>query len=60
MTAPTNEQYWSKRARAETMAALACDYPHLASLHVDLATRCVRKAIHERQRIDKKPGHLGG
>lgn len=47
------EQYWNRRALAETKAALRCDDPHVASLHVDLATRCVRKALFERERGEK-------
>lgn len=40
--------YWSSRARAETIAALRCDDPHIAALHVELATNCVRKMIESR------------
>lgn len=44
------EEYWNGRAVAETRAALTCDDPRIAALHVDLATRCVRKIIEERER----------
>jgi hypothetical protein len=46
----SDEQYWSERTLAETKAALNCDDPRIAALHVDLATRCLRKALAERER----------
>ena len=48
MAVSPSEEYWNQRALAETKAALGCDDPHIASLHVDLATRCVRKVLDER------------
>lgn len=44
------EEYWNRRAVAETRAALGCNDPHIAALHVDIATRCVRQALAERER----------
>lgn len=44
------EEYWNRRAVAETRAALTCNDPHIAALHVDIATRCVRQALAERER----------
>jgi hypothetical protein len=50
MPLSTSEQYWNRRALVETKAALRCDDPHIAALHVDLATRCVRQALAERDK----------
>lgn len=36
--------YWHERVRAETRAALACDDAHIAALHVEMATHCLRMA----------------
>ena len=36
--------YWHERVRAETRAALACEDPRIAALHVELATRCLKMA----------------
>ena len=47
------EQYWNRRAVAETRAALTCNDPHIAALHVDIATRCVRQALAERERSEE-------
>lgn len=49
------EQYWNRRALVETRAALQSDDPHVAALHVDLATKCVRNALAERERTEKMP-----
>ena len=38
------ENYWHERVRAETRAALACDDPRIAAIHVELATRCLQMA----------------
>lgn len=48
------EEYWNRRAVAETRHALGCNDPRIAALHVDLATRCVRQALLERERSDGK------
>lgn len=48
-----DENYWNRRALIETRAALRCDDPHIAALHVDLATRCVRNALAERERPEQ-------
>lgn len=53
MALSTTEDYWNRRALAETKAALRCDDARVASLHVDLATRCVRQSLIERERIEK-------
>lgn len=45
MIVTTEEEYWSNRTYVETKAALAAADPQIASLHVDLATRCLRKAL---------------
>lgn len=47
MLVTPNEKYWNNRTVAETKAALQSDDPYIASLHVDLATRCLRKALSE-------------
>jgi hypothetical protein len=39
-----NPSYWHRRAIAETQAALASADAHIAAIHVELATRCLRKA----------------
>ncbi|MGI8704279.1 MAG: hypothetical protein ACR2JJ_00500 [Sphingomicrobium sp.] len=52
MALSTTEDYWNRRALAETKAALGCDDAHVASIHVDLATRCVRQCLLERERIE--------
>ena len=44
-----SEEYWNRRALTETRAALTCNDPHIAALHVDIATRCVRQALLERE-----------
>jgi hypothetical protein len=36
--------YWQERGRSEARTALACGDPHLAALHVELATRCLKMA----------------
>ena len=41
--------YWHQRGRAEAEAALACDDPRLAAIHVELATRCLKMAREEVQ-----------
>ena len=53
MTLSSSEKYWHSRALAETKAALDSDDPHIASLHVDLATRCVRKVLEQRELTEK-------
>jgi hypothetical protein len=55
MTSP-NEAYWSRRAFVETKTAIQCDDPHIAAIHVDLATRCVRQFLQERERGQGKTG----
>lgn len=40
--------YWHARVLAETEAALACDDPHTAAIHVELATHCLKRAQQER------------
>jgi hypothetical protein len=55
MPVSPGEEYWSRRAVAETRVALGCNDPHIASLHVDLATRCVRQALVERERASPPP-----
>lgn len=55
-----DESYWNKRALTETRAALRSDDPKVAALHVDLATRCVRNAIAERDNLDEPPRVPGG
>ena len=49
----SSEKYWHSRALAETKSALGSDDPHIASLHVDLATRCVRKVLEQREPTEK-------
>ena len=49
-----NEHYWHDRALRETTAALRSDDPHVAALHVELATRCVRNALAEREREEQE------
>jgi len=39
------ERYWNGRTLAETKAALASFDAHVAAVHVELATRCLRKAL---------------
>lgn len=48
-----NEHYWHRRALGETTAALRSDDPHVAALHVELATKCVRNALAEREREEQ-------
>jgi hypothetical protein len=48
--ASQSEDYWSRRAFSETKTALKCDDPKIAAIHVDLATRCVRQILNERER----------
>lgn len=36
--------YWHARVIEETEAALACDDPLLAAIHVELATHCLKRA----------------
>lgn len=36
--------YWHERVRAEAKAALDCDDPRIAAIHVELATHCLRMA----------------
>jgi len=55
-----DESYWNERALRETRAALRSDDPRVAALHVDLATRCVRNAIAERERSDEPASVPGG
>ena len=43
-----SEAYWNRRALEEMKAALKSDDAHVAAVHVDLATRCVRNAVMER------------
>ena len=45
----SDEEYWNQRTFAEMKAALSCDDPRIASLHVDFATRYLRKALAERE-----------
>ena len=45
-----SEKYWNRRAFAETKAALGCEDARIAALHVDMATRCVRQVLAERER----------
>lgn len=52
MALSPTEDYWNRRALAETKAALRCDDARVASLHVDLATRCVRQSLMERERAE--------
>lgn len=53
--------YWHQRVRAETRAALACDDPRIAALHVELATRCLRMAGCERlDALDKSQPRYAG
>lgn len=47
------EHYWHRRALGETTAALRSDDPHVAALHVELATHCVRNALAEREREEQ-------
>lgn len=47
--ASQSEEYWSRRAFSETKTALSCDDPRIAAIHVDLATRCVRQIVNERE-----------
>lgn len=54
MAPSTSEDYWNRRALAETKAALSCDDAHIAALHVDIATRCVRQALAEREHTGKR------
>jgi hypothetical protein len=50
-----NEAYWSRRAFSETKTAIQSDDPHVAAIHVDLATRCVRQFLQERERSEGTP-----
>lgn len=54
-----SEQYWNRRALDETKAALNCDDPHVASLHVDLATKCVRQILQVRERRRRAADSIG-
>jgi hypothetical protein len=51
-----NEAYWSRRAFFETKTAIQSDDPHIAAIHVDLATRCVRQFLQERERGRSRSG----
>ena len=54
-----SEQYWNRRALDETKAALNCNDPHVASLHVDLATKCVRQILQVRERRRRAADSIG-
>ena len=51
-----DEEYWNNRTVAETKAALQSEDPRIASLHVDLATKCLRKALSEREQSETRKG----